>query len=993
MAERFVPVVAPDGEAGEIPESQLEAALASGFQVAQEPAAMQPSEQFVQVVAPDGELGDIPLGQLERALASGFRTPDDVALEREYGDLGSQVVAGFEGVAKGLSLGARTPIAAVEALGATIGDRVFEASHPDAGRVPYEQRFDEAQREVALRQEFNPVTSGAGEVVGVVAPALASGGLSLAPSGAVAGAGAALAGRVTARIAPSALRGLARPAAGLLTQGAVEGAAYAAAREVDDAVLLGDYEGLAERALGSGFEGLLYGALGSAAGGGLVAGGRAAVTGAARAAGRIVPSMRKLAGDSAYKAAVGRTSKTAIQAAERHGGAEAVGQTLLDEGIPLTGAADEIYAAVEARANEVGHELASLRNQVDELSGGKGMSKTALWDRVSRSVIAPLRANPINRDLGDQMARWLRPLKDTLTRHATKPVPLAGPSRVGALRESLAASKGALSELQTKLGAATPQELDAIEAATRTLYEQGDQIAALESRMEGLHGAARAGVERKLTRLRESFAELAEPLEGRVGDAIAARGEVRALEARLEGLRGAPRKALEAKLEQARTRLQGITGTVAGGARKSVQRKLGQVQTQVVEIEELLARDLAADEAQRAAVRAADDRITFERLHELRRAVDERIGWHRFAPDVALEARKNLRNTIEDFWIESAEDVAAKAGDLGYGERLRSLKQRYARLALARDQAEQSVITQLANRSTSLSDTIAGAAAGGAAGDPITGFLASQLHKLVRERGRGYVAVGLNRLANAIEGRLSDNVMTVAAQAQRRVNTASTLKGLLLGVDAPKAARTVLTFEQVDAALAAFEPGSDERNALEQLAAHVAEDSPELAAALRAQVDRVSAFILSKAPPAVDTPFGRRVLRDVATNRKLARYIDAASNPVGALERLAAGEVLAEDVEALQKVAPALLEDLQRKADATLFSADEPSREKRARLAFALGFGMEPSQTGAGIAFYQQLAAAGSQAQQEQNTRPPARATSFKTHGDAYETKAQRLAQ
>lgn len=1005
MADRFVSVIAPDGQEGEIPEAALDGALQAGFQLAggggPAPAAAAPQpERMVPVIAPDGQEGELPESQLERALNAGFKTPAQAAQERDYGDLGSQIAAGAEGVGQGVFLGAKTPVAALEALGATIGNRLFEQT--DAGqereRIPYGAELDRAQRDVALREEYNPVTSGVGEGLGVVGATIATGGGSLgaqgavrtgltvaSPTAALARGGAALAEQAMARIAPSALRGLARPAVGLLTQGAVEGAAYAAAKEVDDAIATGDYEGLAEKALSSAAKGAVLGAGTSLAGGAFFG----AVERGVRATGRLVPAMRELAGESAYKAAVGRTSKKAIEAAERHGGAEAVGQTLLDEGIPLTASADEIHAAVSARADEVGQELATLRGEIDDLSGGKGMSRSKLWDRISRSVIAPLRASPINRDLGDRLANWLAPLKDKLTAHVSKPIAMSGPSRIGALRETLTSSKATLAELQAKLGSASPTELDAIEAVTKRLGEHGDQIAALEAKASKLSGAARSKVEAKLGKLREAMEDVTSPIEGRVADAVAARGELRALEERAASLKGASRKAIEAKVEAARAKLQTITGSVSGGARKAVAAKVEKLQTTIGEVEALLERDVAADTAARAGVRDANDRISFDQIHGLRRELDQRINWEQYAPDVALQARRDVRNAIEDFWIESADEVAQQAGQLGYAEKLRGLKTRYARLALARDQAEQAVITQLANRSTSLTDTIAGAAAGGAAGDPITGFLASQLHKYVRERGRGYVAVGLNRAANYLDRRLADQAMTAAAQTQQRLNQASLLKGLLSSAATPKAARAALTFEEVNQALAQYEPGSDEELELAQAAQHIAEDSPELAQALVAQRARQAAFIRSKSgPPPIQTPFGLRRLRDDVTNEKLARYIEAVRDPIAAAERLADGDVRPEDVEALEATAPKLLDELRRKAAITMSTADDPGYDARLRLGLALGIEADPSLAAENVAFYQQLAQTSPAAQSA-----PGRVSSFKTHGDALETKAQRVAQ
>jgi hypothetical protein len=68
----------------------------------------------------------------------------------EYGDVGSQIGAGLEGVAQGATLGGYGAV---------------------AGAIS-----DDYDAERRLRQQYNPSTALAGEVVGAVAPALLSGG-------------------------------------------------------------------------------------------------------------------------------------------------------------------------------------------------------------------------------------------------------------------------------------------------------------------------------------------------------------------------------------------------------------------------------------------------------------------------------------------------------------------------------------------------------------------------------------------------------------------------------------------------------------------------------------------------------------------------------------------------------------------------------------------------------------------------------------------------
>ena len=138
----------------------------------------------IQIVLPDGTIGAIDESELPRYRQYGARlaTPEDVAgrsveaeLEREYGD--RPFSAGALGLARGLTLGGSDVLA--DQFG-----------------------YDVTAREV---RERNPVVSGVTEVVGAVAPAVASGGasaagtagraaraLSATPAGRAASLGAAL---------------------------------------------------------------------------------------------------------------------------------------------------------------------------------------------------------------------------------------------------------------------------------------------------------------------------------------------------------------------------------------------------------------------------------------------------------------------------------------------------------------------------------------------------------------------------------------------------------------------------------------------------------------------------------------------------------------------------------------------------------------------------------------------------------------------------------
>jgi hypothetical protein len=124
-----------------------------------------------------GELWNLPAAKLEEALQMGYHQADAAAVdsydkEHKHGTLGQQAVTAVEGVAHGLA----GPLATAAESGLS--------AMGVPGLSPEEQ---------VARAEVNPWTHGIGEAVGLVGPALATGGASVAARAGVAGAGKAAA--------------------------------------------------------------------------------------------------------------------------------------------------------------------------------------------------------------------------------------------------------------------------------------------------------------------------------------------------------------------------------------------------------------------------------------------------------------------------------------------------------------------------------------------------------------------------------------------------------------------------------------------------------------------------------------------------------------------------------------------------------------------------------------------------------------------------------
>lgn len=224
------------------------------------------SPNSVAVKAPDGSIYEVPSHQLaELPEGAAIASQEEVArarAEAEYGGFKGGAAAAGLGLARGLTFGA-SDLAATSVADA-LGKRKSVAE--------------------ALKgyEEANPIASGAGEVVGAIAPALFSGGTSAEASllargaraagtipRAVYGAGRAaesavggLVGREAENLALRTGQTMARHAAGA----AVEGAAFGAGQELSDAAI-NDHDLTAEKLWAAAGKGaLLGGALGAGTG-------------------------------------------------------------------------------------------------------------------------------------------------------------------------------------------------------------------------------------------------------------------------------------------------------------------------------------------------------------------------------------------------------------------------------------------------------------------------------------------------------------------------------------------------------------------------------------------------------------------------------------------------------------------------------------------------------------------------------------------------------
>jgi len=404
MAE--VNVIAPDGTPGTLPEEELQAALADGFQLpgGTAPAAVEAPDE-VEVRAPDGTVGTVARSELAAALDDGF---EETAQDR-YRTTGQKLATAAEGFGRGATMGISDAVQTYGAgIGTALGNMLADKALPEAPRAT-EQGIDaplaepvdrplfdksaqiEAGQDIAGRREANKALAVGSEIAGALAPAALSGGVGSAgalarmtPAGQIAN----LATKMGTMLSARATSAVGRIGALALT-GAAEAAVDNATRTVVGDLAAGNVDITAERALEAAWDGAKWG--------GLVGGGLGAVAEGAQAAGRAVsglagklPSVEDFASGRAFKAALGRTNKKGVDAAARFGGPEAVGKTLLDEGVVTAGASLEDIAERSGTLRQsIGAELGAAVKQADELAPpgsavrptGAGL-KAALEDNV-----------------------------------------------------------------------------------------------------------------------------------------------------------------------------------------------------------------------------------------------------------------------------------------------------------------------------------------------------------------------------------------------------------------------------------------------------------------------------------------------------------------------------------------------------------------------------------------------------------------------------------
>lgn len=337
---------------------------------------------------------------------------------------------------------------------------------------------------------------------------------------------------------------------------------------------------------------------------------------------------------------------------------------------------------------------------------------------------------------------------------------------------------------------------------------------------------------------------------------------------------------------------------------------------------------------------------------------------------------KALRQSAEEYAQE-----LSRVRDLPfYGEQLAKLK-----IGLGRS----------VNLASNLISEASATATGGAARAAVRAGIRGE--EAMQRAGRGVT----RWLAAA--GRATGRAASTAGKAVTRTAKSGPLLGVSLSADQPA------TVERLIRNIGALrDPQSDERRAMRVSSFPLRQENPQLAAALEAHTQRVADFLAAKAGElsAVTRPgdpFGRlrQPRHSAAKAAKLARYVDAATNPAHALERIGNGDISREDVEVLQTLYPRMYQRMVNEVLMNLGSVDElPTYEARVKLSHLLNAPADPSMRPENAAALQQLARTGAQpsAQQQsdqvgQPVLSPSQRRAPTKLGRMYSTQTDRMAE
>lgn len=881
-----------------------------------------PEGAAIPVVSRMGEVGTIAPENLSGALEAGYSvTSQDVLrraeLKAEYDTVGQEILTGAEGLGRGLTFG--------------LYDAVAHGIDP------------EYAQEAQLRREINPYASIGGEVAGAVLPALLTGGSSTAASGggmaaragslALRGAKAATtlprAGAAFGRAAGRGVEALvgteARTLAGRTLQRGVAGAAGGMAESLPYAVGHGISESqlhpekTSEQILaGVGLETLMGGLAGGVLGGGAKLGSEAYE--------RIG---RAVFGDGAHP----RLGEAIVKLAAATSGDDAAAirrLTLGDAGEGLFSESAKrnrqlgFFDGGEVRdrvARDLTESLDDARAALSEIQDSyRGLSKI---DAVEQMLPKGNRQAQI-----DANRRYLKTVDEALEA-MSRDKGSVFKSQILDLREVVRTQRGRLEASMNKSGstAAGPEA---------TGYAALDEV---KRRMQGAIEAATATIQRS--------------------PKVKVQAYGRPTIEHLEGLQESIRQHL-------------MDETLFGAAAKA-QREINDPWMRMIAANKNLSQRAKLFQGYKAGEvgeygnqwRADPDRIT------------------RYL-DGIVDPRKDLVHQDLSQWLEQG-DLFAKAvgkygakgqyADEGLGAAVKKYQDAVKRVRSGLAEVEDAVVLQNQARSLSREGLFEGSDLGLGAGlsivaDSVVPFAVSGAVGTAKGVANAISAPGrtirqlasIERLASGVSTKLDGGVSRYiksvknAAKEGAYVSKKAAVRGAGIASRDTKADNKKAyerTKDRIEAAKADPE-GRAER--LARSTRNIANEAPEVVAAVHAKAAKADEFLESKlpVPPEASSPWRKTTVPD-AELAKFARYVRAAEDPVGTLTReLEDGTLSRETIETLDALYPHLAADIRERVIEGIGSMTKPPPyPERVRLSILLGTPLDDSLTPAKVATLQ----------------------------------------
>lgn len=981
-----VNMVGPQGEPVDVAPEDVERVYGLGYRLDASEVA---GEKTVPLIEDDGSVKvyareqrfpsswDTGPSELDKRLAAGARIATPAEVAQEFGDAGSTAGAGVEGLLQGATLGG------------------YGLAADSLGGADYR-----AERQ--LREMGSPIVSTVANIAGAAAPALLSGGTSTGVSGAglaaraaaltpaarLASLGGRMAEALSVRATGAGLGAAGRIGAGALAAGA-EGAIDNVARVVADDLAAGDVEITAERMLDAAWDGAKYSA---------ILGGGASAVGEGLGRLRAGREARALAGaaddvapvpvgavDDAVPAvpvrAADEVSADLDAARQQIADAEAVGDNALGHD------AEERIAALIREQDEAGVAREGLTSDADieaTLKIAPTPEAQGILDKLDANLNAAKNARDLDfkfQDATDDLAVKMEGKLDAWSRFRTNFLDIFSnrSNKPKVVRAQLAKDGVQWTpENASKL-------LTRVEKMESTLDEMGDINRHAIYSKEQLRDF-KAGKD-SLQKLKKHLTNLsgAGPISP---DARVIRGSIDDVAETFTGL-----DFFKSHLGTFAAQMDGRPATTA----EATFQRLYMLLRADLQDPRIFGKSLADFQtASNAAITRAIRKSGNFKAGFARAGTSESGGQYGFAPVMEFDAKKlkswlaggadptnhkmdrdffagltsqvELAETLSKYYPmppKALEEIAQMRATL---EEMKGLAAANKQLSLKASNAK-----RLAAQTNSIQDVVNGVRALGATGGAIATVagtataVARGLAGAVVALGKGAVKqeqaidkVARKTVTTLIEGKPPTSLPAPAATK----DVPRHMRGLGITANAMRRA--------VEDSQALVDPNSGEYAALQAQVQDVARESPELAQALEQKVMAKAEFIASKIPPSTDSsdPFqARPSLVDPVTERTVAKYVDAAQNPVRALERMSRGEGTKEDKEVMQALYPRLYERYVAQVMQHVGEMKKPpTREQRQKLHFATGVPMSREQQPSYVAKRQEVAAqAGNVTQEERN--------------------------